>query len=619
MKRNKLLALSLLACTLLAGCDENTKVQNGEKPVGNVVVDSTTTLDTNLTLQNFYESLKTSNGGAKAVEVLLEKIANAEYSDEVLADTSREFSVKSYHTTASLQKEITEKFVDLSENKSYFDDDGAFDAELLKEYVEESLDYEVTEGLTSEKYINDPELRNLLKYNYDEYIEESIKPSILKNYIYLDYVTASSKYKGQFSNQYAVKLEVLKIAQDTSKLNGAWNESLVRDVRAVTGAYLTSFSTDYSFVTFNSDNQLIVFTTVQDKLSYSVYNLSEADVEKYVPSYQKAQGTTAINQLDLNTKYVDENGNETSETVVSKLAVEANLDASKSWTIDLTAKANQEYYEKIEDLLIARQLWKIDREVVLAKNYDFRTDKYEAMTETEKSEAKGYASTYTSSNSKPLREVVKANKITAQQSEFYSEPDYYTKSNYSNVLPSTLTALRGTSAKNIISNLVGFGKAEGESKVQAGQDNNFLLPVKDGLTDPVYLDVATSTYYICEVSEWYGQFYYESLLDTSKPTKSLPNFQIESYQSGQVKGWKLNDAGTRYVEDTESVLSYQSNPAAFDSIIELVQLSATNILTDAMKKEAIVSLFEKYNLEINDQDVYDYISAQYPDYFEEEE
>ena len=275
MKTNKLLALSLLACTLLAGCDENTSVQNGEKPVGNVVVDSTTTLDTTLTLQNFYESLKTSNGGAKAVEVLLEKIANAEYSDEVLADTSREFSVKSYHTTASLQKEITEKFVDLSENKSYFDDDGVFDAELLKEYVEESLDYEVKDGLTSDKYINDPELRNLLKYNYDEYIEESIKPSILTNYIYLDYVTSSSKYKGQFSNQYAVKLEVLKIAQDTTKLNGAWNESLVRDVRAVTGAYLTAFSTDYSFVTFDSKNNMIVFTSAANELSYDVYDNNE--------------------------------------------------------------------------------------------------------------------------------------------------------------------------------------------------------------------------------------------------------------------------------------------------------------------------------------------------------
>lgn len=611
MKNNKLLALSLLACTLLAGCDEGTKVQNGEKPVGNVVIDSTNTLDTNLTLQSFYENLKSSNGGAKAVEVLLEKLSNAEYSDEILADTSKAFSVKSYHTTASLQKEISEKFEEHTENKSYFDDDGVFDADELKEYIEDSLDYEVkTDSQTSEKYIPDAELRNLLKYNYDEYIEESVKPAILMNYIYLDYVTASSKYKGQFSNQYAVKLEVLKIAKDSTKLNGAWNESLIRDVRAVTGAHLTGFSTDYSFVTFNSDNQLVVFKTEANQLSYSVYNLTEEQIDKYVPSYQKANGTASIEQLTLET---EENGTK----VVDTLAVEANKVADKSWTIGLDAKANKEFYEKVEDILIARQLWKIDREVVLAKNYDYRTDKYEAMTETEKNEAKGFASTYTSSNSKPLHEVAKANKLSAQQEKYYSEPDYYTKSTYTNVLPSTLTSLRGTSAKNIISNLVRFG--EENAKIEPNQDNNFLLPVKDGLEDPVYLDVASSTYYICEVSEWYGKFYYESLLDTSKPTKSLPNYQIEAYQSGQIKPWKLNDAGTRYVEDSASVLSYQSNPEAFESIIELVQLSASKILTDAMKKEAIVALFEKYGLTIHDQDIYDYVSTQYPDYFEEEE
>lgn len=610
MKKNRLLALSLLACTLLAGCEEGTKVQNGDKPIGNVQVGSDVTLDTNLTLQNFYESLKESNGGAKAVEVLLDKLASAEYSDEVLADTSREFSVKSYHTTSSLQDEISEKFEDFTENKTYFDDDGVFDAESFKEYVEETLDYEVKDGLTSDKYIPDEALRNLLKYNYDEYIEESVKPSILINYIYLDYVTSSSKYKGQFSNQYGVKLEVLKIAQDTTKLNGAWNESLVRDVRAVTGAYLTAFSTDYSFVTFNSDNQLVVFKSEANQLSYSVYNLSDADVEKYVPSYQKANGSAAIEQLTLETT---ENGN----NVVATLAKEANKVADKSWTIGLDAKANGKFYEKVEEILIARQLWKIDREVVLAKNYDYKTVKYDAMTESEKSEAKGFASTYTSSNAKPLHEVAKANKITAQQAEYYSEPDYYTKSTYTNVLPSTLTSLRGTSAKNIISNLIRFGEVN--SKVESGQDNNFLLPVKDGLTDPVYLDVASSTYYICEVSEWYGKFYYESLLDTSKPTKSIPNYQIEAYQSGQIKPWKLNETGTRYVEDTSAVVSYQTNASAFESVIELVQLSANNILTDAMKKEAIVALFEKYNLEINDQDIYDYVSSQYPDFFEEEE
>ena len=47
MKKNRLLALSLLACTLLAGCEEGTKVQNGDKPIGNVQVGSDVTLDTN--------------------------------------------------------------------------------------------------------------------------------------------------------------------------------------------------------------------------------------------------------------------------------------------------------------------------------------------------------------------------------------------------------------------------------------------------------------------------------------------------------------------------------------------------------------------------------------------
>ena len=38
-----------------------------------------------------------------------------------------------------------------------------------------------------------------------------------------------------------------------------------------------------------------------------------------------------------------------------------------------------------------------------------------------------------------------------------------------------------------------------------------------------------------------------------------------------------------------------------------------------MRKEAIVALFEKYGLEINEQIVHDYVKGQYPDYFEDEE
>ena len=62
MKKNRLLALSLLACTLLAGCDENTMVQNGSDYVGTVTVTdkdgNQIKLDTTtLTLQKFYEDL----------------------------------------------------------------------------------------------------------------------------------------------------------------------------------------------------------------------------------------------------------------------------------------------------------------------------------------------------------------------------------------------------------------------------------------------------------------------------------------------------------------------------------------------------------------------------------
>ena len=113
-------------------------------------------------------------------------------------------------------------------------------------------------------------------YNYDEYIEEEIIPGLLQEYIYADYVTASSKYKGQFSNQYAMKLEVLKVARDTTKENGNWSTSLVKDLRAVTARSLKAnaakeinFSNDYSFVTFNSDNDMIIFESAANGLTYN--------------------------------------------------------------------------------------------------------------------------------------------------------------------------------------------------------------------------------------------------------------------------------------------------------------------------------------------------------------
>lgn len=621
MKRNRLLVLSLLACTLLTGCDEGSTVTNGSDYVGNVNFGSgdADKLDTNLNLQKFYETLKTSSGGSEAVQKLLEKIASIEYSDDSLANMSNgdTFDVRDYHTTATLQKDIAKTFEDIVDGTTYLDDDGNFDPEAYKEYVTETLDFDVADGQTSEKYIADATLRAKLAYNYDEYIEKSIKPNILIDYIYLDYVTGSTKYKSQFSNQYGVKLEVLKMDYDTTKLNGAWNEALVKDVKAITSGKTTDykFGTNYSFVTFNSDNEMIVFRSEADKLSYSVYTLTDADVDKYVPAYVKIDGKTPFRQWDLS-KEADNNAVKAVEASATKVA-------DKSWEITTATTPDGDFYKHVEEIIIARKLWKIDYEIVLAKNYDYKTSYYDAMTETEKTEAQGFSSTYSSSNSKPIKEVAKSNKITAQQSKYYTEPEFYTRSSYTNVLPSTLSSLRGTSAKDLMPHLVSF--KDGASvytldDIETKSDvNDFFLLPKNDVSDPVYLDTASNTYYICEVSAWYGLYRTIDPLKSTSPSKTISNYQIEAYQAGKMSTWQLNDSQTSWVEKAQDTnIDYQSKPEAFDNVIGLVQESADDIITDAIKKEAIVALFEKYALEINDQEIYDYILGQYPDYFEED-
>ena len=606
MKKNKLLILSLLACTLLASCDDDDLLINGSDPVGNVDAqdknNSDVSLDTVLTLQDLYDSLKSSNGGAKAVEVLLEKIAELEYVDTTNTDkvtlktfASEKFDVKSYHTTASFTKEISEKFEDIVDGTSYLDDNGDFDPEEYKDHIEDTYDYELVEASAQASKYLDAALSEKLVYNYDEYIEEEIIPTLLQNYIYTDYVTASSKYKGQFSNQYAMKLEVLKVARDTTKENGQWNTSLVKDLRAVTARSLKAnanneikFSDDYSFVTFNSNNDMVIFTSTQSALTYNVYDNND-DITNLVESMFTLQnGEKNIYQVTL----------EEAKALVSTKSLAAN--AEKSWVINQNTFAGQEYYEKVEELLITRDLWKIDREVVLARNYDYKTPKYDAMTETEKNEAKSFASSYSSSNSKPLREVAKSKKITAQQASYYEEPEYYNKSTYTSVLPTALSSLRGTSAKDLRSNLI---------------DDRFLYPKKATITDPVYLDTDSNNYYVCEVSEWYGLYLNENLLDSSSSYKSVSNYHIEAYQAGELK---IYGDSADYSKATETY-NYATNPEKFESTIELVQVSASNILTDAMRKEAIVALLEKYGLEINEQIVHYYIKSQYPDYFEEED
>ena len=199
MKKNKLLVLSLLACTLLASCDEEDLLINGSNPVGNVDAadknNSDVSLDTVLTLQDLYDNLKTSQGGTKAIEVLLEKIAELEYVDTTKTEkvtlktfASEKFDVKSYRTQEALIKEISEKFEDVVEGTSYLDDNGEFDAEEYKDYIEETFDYELEEvSATPSKYL-DAKLSKQLVYNYDEYIEEEIIPGLLQEYIYADYI-----------------------------------------------------------------------------------------------------------------------------------------------------------------------------------------------------------------------------------------------------------------------------------------------------------------------------------------------------------------------------------------------------------------------------------------------
>ena len=608
MKKSNLLVLSLMACTLLASCDEDNLLIDGSNPVGNVgAVDqngSSVELDTVLTLQDFYDSLKESAGGSVAMEKLLERIAELEYVDSSVTEkvalkssfgTGETFDVRNYRTAEAFTEEIEEKFEDVIDGSSYLDDDGEFDAEQYKDYIEETFDYELEESTSSASKYLSAELNEKLGYNYDEYIEEEIIPSLLSGYIYTDYVTSSSKYKGQFSNQYAMRLEVLKLPRDTSKENGNWNTAFVKDVRAILAKALSvnasntvSFGTDYSFVTFNSNNDMILFETTANELTYSVYENCDAIDALVEKMYSLSTGVTSFKQI----------------TVADAKAVAATLtkDAEESWVITTSEKAGQEFYEKVEDVLIARDLWAIDRKVCLAKNYDYKTPVYDAMTESEKSQAESYASTYSSSNSKPMKEVVKSNKITAQRVSYYEEPEYYNKANYTSVLPSTLSSLRGTSAKELLSNLI---------------DQRFLYPKKATVVDPLYLDTASNNYYVCEVSEWYGLYLNENQLDSTSSYKSVTNYHIEAYQAGVLK--EYGDSSDYSKVTKEYNYSNAADREHFQSTIELVQVSADNIITDAMKKEAIVTLFEKYGLEINEQIVHDYIKSQYPDYFEEED
>lgn len=609
MKKNKLLLLSLLASTLLVGCDKTVQIPNGEDKVvsgltGTDKDGNEVNLTVDLNLQKLFENLKTSAGGAKAVEVILDKIAHYEYLGNSEANieigfAGQKFNVKNYHTSKSFKADIAEVFEDVIDGTTYLDDDGNFDPESYKEYVEETLDYDVAGVDVASKYLS-TELQAKLGYNYDNYIEEEIVPNLLKDYIYIDYVTSSSKYESYFKSQYSINLEVLKIAHDTTKLNGTWNESLIRDVKAVTGnTHKENYKfavNDYSFVTFNSDNQMVIFNTNENGLTYNVYPNAGTDTDPVQTLINKMYVTDSANPANI--KQV---------TVAEANAVAASLTAVESFEINKDTVVNETYYKNIEKVLVARKLWQIDREIVLAKNYDYKTPLYNAWTESEKNEAKGFAETYSSSNSKPMKQVAKEKKISAQQEKFYTEADYYTKGNYTSVLPTALSSLRGTNAQTLQNNLRTFGT-----------ETNYLLPNKDSLTDPVYLDTTSNTYYVCEVNDWYGLYLNGADYGENVKNVSKSDYHIDAYKEGSYVTYSY-DSTKKELVASEPIVFAVKGEEAFTEIVELVQVAAESILTDTIKKEAIVALFEKYELEINDQEIYDYISAQYPDYFEEEE
>ena len=443
MKKTRTLLLSLLACTILAGCDNSTVVEKGSDPVGYVEDASNNKIDTALTKQKLYENLKSSSGGSEAVSQLIKLLSKDVYKDLLAGNdfvaAGGTFDVRTYRTQAAFIAEIEKKFQDIVDGNTYRDDEGEFDAAAYKEYVTKTLDYEVTNETS--KYIKDAALNAKLGFNYDKYIEESIIPNILENYLYIDYLTGSSKYKSQFATQYVTKLEVLKVPYDTTKLNAAWNEAFIKDVKAVTAGknatYTFAENYDYSFVTFNSKNEMILVSAANAGITYALYP-NGAEVDALINKMYEPDATTK---------------NVKRATYAEAQAAAAALTASETLTINGTTKSNQEYYETVEKILVARDLWKIDHELTLARNYDYKTPLYDAMTETEKSEAEEFASTYSSSNAKPFREVAKEKKISAQRNSYYTEPEYYAKSDISSVVPSSFSSLRGTSAKDLLVNL----------------------------------------------------------------------------------------------------------------------------------------------------------------------
>jgi len=624
-KTNKSLVLLLISSTILTGCTENTEVVNKDEPVATVVAEGSN-YNAVMNVQDLYESLKTNNGGSAALEALLDQLFKYEYAS--LTDTNdwnaslgegneTLETVRKYRTKEAFQEDIAENFKNVVEGTGYNDDDGKFDVEkYVKSLTDSDWDIPKTSDKASTygKYLP----TELSKYNFDSYITEQIIPDLLEKYFYQDYLLSSNKYKGQFSTQYAMSFKVLKIDNYTTAENSSWTESMIKDVKAMStreaANKTVTFQDDYSFVTSNSDGELIVFKSASTGLSYDVYadKAGKDVVENLIEKYE------TITDADV-------------------AAVVASADVEKvnaeSWTVTGTDAFNDAYFEKVEDLLIARKLYNIDLQAQKAKVADAKGSTYWGLTKSERSEADNYLSTFTSSNAQAIKTGVKKSKITAQQAEYFTEEDTYTKANYGNVLPSAITALRGSTARELQGNLLtvsATGKMEYYDahysdgyKVQDGV-SAYLLPYKENLESPVYLD--SDYYYVCNVTNWYGYYVGNPRATTSSSTadrsyKSDSNFQITAYQNGTYNMYQYdkNATGNGYslVQENGADKSYSTKNDA--AIIKQIQESAEQILTTSIKKEAVVALFEKYGLTLNDQEIYDYIKSTYPDFFDDED
>ncbi len=596
MKNKKLgLLLTLAASTVLASCgSKNSFVNNGSDPV--VKIDDKGDYS-NLNLQKFYLDLKEANGGSKALEVLLEKLIGYEYADQIKNNSfqptvkdstgAEVFNVKQYRTLAALKEDVNDFFKDVVEGTTYTDSKtGKFDADAYREHIEDTYDYDkLTSNNNTSEWISDESLLTALQYNYDKYIEDEVLPTLYEQYFYEDYVLGSSTYQKQFANQYAFTFESLKIDNYTTVENSAWTESLIRDVKAISTQENAksdfSFKSDYSFVTFNSDNDLLVLDTTANAVKYYVI----------------------ANTEDVETIYTKFYNRELKEVTKTTAAVEALLtSATPKWTWNSTTKCDSTFFKEVEEVLIARKLFNIDHEVAMARNYDFKNDEYYSYTETKKTEASGYVTTYSNSGLRSIKEGAKQSKITAQRTKYYTEKDTYTKSNYSNYLPSAITALRGTTAKELMTNLY---NVNGE---------NYLLPQKDNMSSPVYLD--GDYYYICKVYNWYGLYETNgAIYDRNSKYKSVPDYQAAAYREGYYYTYVLSNNVYKAETDANGK-AIKHSTLDNQEIIDLCQASVSSIVSSSMKTEAVVELLEKYGLEINDEDVYDYIKGQYPDYFD---